>query len=82
MSIIGVTLGFKPIFIMMLSQACIAIVLPITIASMFYLTNNKKIMKAYAIKNIDRAILLLIMIFSIYVGGLGVKGLIIDLMNI
>lgn len=82
LSIIGVNLGFKPVFIMILSQACIAIVLPITIACMFYLTHSKKIMKDDAIKNLDIIILSLIMIFSIYMGSLGIKGLIIDLMNI
>ena len=81
LSIIGVTLGFKPVFIMMLSQACIAIVLPITIASMFYLTSNKNLMKDYANKKTDIIILSLIMIFSVYMGLLGIKGLIIDLMN-
>ncbi len=81
LSIIGVTLGFKPVFVMMLSQACIAIVLPITIASMFYLTSNKNLMKDYANKKTDIIILSLIMIFSVYMGLLGIKGLIIDLMN-
>ena len=82
LSIIGVTLGFKPVFIMMLSQACIAVVLPITIVSMFYLTNQKKLMKEHSNKKRDIIILSLIMIFSLYMGGLGIKGLIIDLVNI
>jgi len=82
LSIIGVTFGFKPVFIMMLSQACIAVVLPFTIGSMFYLTANKKLMKENVIDIKDVIILSLIMIFSIYMGSLGIRGLIIDLMNI
>ena len=32
-SVLGVAIGFKPVFIMLLSHACLAVVLPITIAS-------------------------------------------------
>lgn len=81
MSVVGVTFGFKPVFIMMLSQACIAIMLPLTIASIFYLTSNKKLMKEYVNKASEKIILSLIMLFSIYMGLLGIKGLIIDLMK-
>ena len=81
-SIIGVTLGFKPVFIMMLSQACISIVLPITIASIFYLTSQKRLMKEYTNSKVDMGILTLIMLFSLFMGSLGVKGLLIDLMNL
>jgi Mn2+/Fe2+ NRAMP family transporter len=81
LSIIGVTLGFKPVFIMLLSQACIAIVLPVVIASIFYLTSSETLMHQYRNKMMDVIILSLIMIFAIYMGGLGIKGLIIDLMN-
>lgn len=80
-SIIGVTFGFKPVFIMLLSQACIAIMLPLTIASIFYLTSNKKLMKEFVNKTKEKVILTLIMLFSIYMGCLGIEGLIIDLMN-
>ena len=81
LSIIGVTLGLRPVFILLLSQACIAIVLPLVIASVFYLTSSQKLMGKYRNKQVDMIILSLIMVFALYMGGLGIQGLIIDLMN-
>ena len=81
-SVIGTALGFKPVFVLMLSQACIAIVLPVTIASVFYLTCKKEWMNDHANKLHDIIFLSMIMLFSLYMSGLGVKGLIIDLTNI
>lgn len=81
-SVLGVALGFKPVFILMLSQACIAIVLPLTIAAVFFLTSKRSLMQEYTNKPFDIVLLSLIMIFSIYMSSLGIKGLIIDLLNI
>ncbi|NND07035.1 MAG: Nramp family divalent metal transporter [Saprospiraceae bacterium] len=81
LSVVGVTLGFRPVFIMLLSQACIAIVLPVVIASVFYLTSSEVLMGKYRNKQVDTIILSLIMIFAMYMGGLGIKGLITDLIN-
>jgi len=64
---------------MIMSQACITVVLPITIAAIFYLSTKKSIMKQDANGWIDIWILCLIMVFSIYMSILGVKGLIGDL---
>lgn len=81
-SVFGVFFGFKPVFILLVSQACIAIVLPITIACIFYLTNKKVLMKKYINRLYDKILLVLILIFSIYISSLGIKGLIIDLINL
>ncbi len=81
-SIFGTALGFKPVFILMLSQASIAIVLPITIGSIFYLTSRQKLMDQNKNKVLDFIILSLIMIFSLYVSSLGIEGLIDDVSNI
>jgi Mn2+/Fe2+ NRAMP family transporter len=78
-SMTGIFLGFKPIFIMIISQACIAVVLPVTIAAMFYLSTKKSIMKGESNRWLDISILSLIMLFSIYMSILGIKGLIVDL---
>jgi len=78
-SILGIGFGFRPVFILMLSQASIAIVLPITVGSVFYLTCKKSLMKSDVNKVHDIIILILIMIFTIYVSSLGVEGLIKDL---
>ena len=79
LSIAGVFWGVKPVFIMMLSQACIAVVLPIVIASIIYLINNKSILKGYQIKKYENIILFAILAFAIYMGVLGIQGLITDL---
>ncbi|TSE08302.1 Nramp family divalent metal transporter [Aquimarina algiphila] len=81
-SILGIGLGFRPVFILMLSQASIAIVLPITIGSVFYLTCKKSLMKSNVNKIHDIIILILIMAFTLYVSSLGVEGLLKDLANI
>lgn len=81
-SILGVWLGFKPVFVLMLSQACIAIVLPITIGSVFYLTCNKSLMGNHVNKMYDLIILSIIMLFTLYVSSLGIEGLITDLSNL
>jgi Mn2+/Fe2+ NRAMP family transporter len=66
----------------MLSQACIAIVLPITIGCIFYLTSKKALMNVHVNKKIDIVLFSIILFFSIYVSSLGIKGLIIDLVTI
>lgn len=81
-SILGVWLGFKPVFVLMLSQACIAIVLPITIGSVFYLTSNKSLMGRHVNKTYDVIILSFIMLFTLYVSSLGIEGLITDLSSL
>lgn len=81
-SVFGVVLGFEPVFVLMLSQACIAIVLPITIACIFYLTSKKKLMNNYTNSSFDFVAMFVILLFSIYVSGLGIKGLMIDLATI
>lgn len=79
LSVGGVVWGFKPVFIMMLSQACLAVVLPITIASIFYLSTNKQVMKGNENRILDNVLISMIMCFALYMGSLGIQGLIIDL---
>ncbi|MGD1946380.1 MAG: hypothetical protein ACFB0A_08995 [Croceivirga sp.] len=67
---------------MMLSQAFIAIVLPVTIGSVFYLTCKKKLMGTHVNKIHDVLILSMVMLFSLYVSSLGIEGLIADLKSI
>ncbi len=81
-SVLGVWMGFKPVFVMLLSQACLAVVLPITIASIFYLSSKKSLMNSHVNKTYDFILLGLIMLFSLYMSSLGIRGLIIDLANI
>lgn len=78
-SVAGVGFGIRPVFIMMLSQACISVVLPLTIASIFYLTSKKALMGSFVNKTHDNILLSLIMMFALYMSWLGINGLIIDI---
>jgi len=81
-SVLGVALGFKPVFLLLLSQASIAIMLPVSIASLFFLTSKKKLMGEYSNSFSDIIILGLIMIFAVYMCTLGIKGVITDIANL
>jgi Mn2+/Fe2+ NRAMP family transporter len=81
-STIGVVTGIKSVFIMMLSQACLTIVLPITLACTFYLTSKEKYMGNYVNKKTDFVFMALIMLFVLYMSSLGIEGLLNDLSNI
>lgn len=80
-AILGVALKFKPVFLLLLSQASIAIILPVSIVCLFYLTSRKDLMGNNTNKWIDIIILTLISLFSAYICLLGVKGLISDIIN-
>lgn len=81
-SVMGVALNFKPVFLLLLSQTSIAIILPVSIAALFFLTSKKKLMKEYRNKPIDYILLGLIMVFAIYMCALGVQGVITDVVDI
>ncbi len=81
-SVIGVALNFKPVFLLLLSQASIAIILPVSIVALFFLTSKKKLMKSHCNKTIDYILLGLIMVFAFYMCGLGIEGVISDIINI
>ena len=80
-AILGVALKFKPVFLLLLSQACIAIILPVSIVSLFYLTSMKSLMGNEANKRVDKVILILISLFSGYISLLGIEGVINDIIN-
>ena len=80
-STLGVAFSIKPVFLLLLSQASIAIILPVSIGSLFYLTSNKKLMGTSSNKALDIIILSLIMAFSMYVSVLGIKGVFIDIFH-
>jgi Mn2+/Fe2+ NRAMP family transporter len=72
----GTLFHFKPISLMILSQACIAIMLPLTLAAVIYLTSQKKIMGQYVNHTGDYIILGLILVFTIYMGFIGISGIV------
>jgi Mn2+/Fe2+ NRAMP family transporter len=76
---IGTVFGIRPIFLMLLSQACLAVMLPITTISMSILLHSKKVMGNHKLKLAETFIWLAIIVYSILMSVLGVKGLLLDL---
>lgn len=81
-STIGTIFGIKPIFLMLLSQACLAVLLPITTISMAVLLHSKKVMGDHKLKFFETIIWFAIIAYSILMSTLGVKGLILDLQTV
>jgi len=78
-SVFGVVFNFKPIFLMLISQAFLAVILPLSIAALIYLTGKRSLMKEFSNSRLDTVLLILILIFSCYISFLGIQGLISDL---
>ncbi len=80
-AVLGVALKFKPVFLLLLSQASIAIILPVSIVSLFFLTSRKSLMGNAVNGRGDNLLLTLISLFSAYICILGVEGVIGDIVN-
>lgn len=81
MSLLGLVVPIfhaRPVFVMVASQAFAALVLPITIGGIFYLTSSKKIMGEHANSTLENIILFLIFLFSLFMGGVGIRGFVQD----
>ena len=70
----------QPVFVMIISQALNAIILPLTVLSIFYLVNRKDLMGTYKADVKSNVILTLILIFAIFTSVTGIKG-VIELLN-
>lgn len=81
-SVVGSILGFKPIFILLISQACIAVVLPLTLAGVFYLTSVESLMGSYKNSKIQRLLNMAILVLSLYLSYLAIGGLWQDLSSL
>ena len=66
----------RPVFIMILSQAFNAIILPATVACIMYLGNRKDLMEKYKFGTMINIFLILILAFSIFTSFIGIKGII------
>lgn len=67
-------LGARPVLVMIVSQAFNAVILPITVACIFYLANRKDLMGAHKNTLISNVILTMILLFSLYTSFIGIKG--------
>ena len=66
----------RPVIVMIVSQAFNAVILPITVACIFYLGNKRELMKEYTFGLSSNVLLLLIFAFSIFTSVIGVKGIV------
>jgi Mn2+/Fe2+ NRAMP family transporter len=79
---LGTIFGIKPIFLMLLSQACLAVLLPITTISMAILLHSTKVMGEYKLKWFETIVWVAIIGYSILMSVLGMKGLIMDVQKL
>ncbi len=79
---LGTVFAIKPIFLMLLSQACLAVLLPVTTISMAVLLHSGKVMGEHKLKLFETIIWLAIIAYSIWMSVLGIKGLILDLQKV
>lgn len=80
-SVLGVSLGGSPVFLMLISQASIAVVLPALLCCIIYLTSSSKVMGEWRNGPRDLVALAGIFVFAAYVSVLGLEGLIVDLLG-
>ncbi|MBT5330437.1 MAG: Nramp family divalent metal transporter [Porticoccaceae bacterium] len=64
----------RPVFVMIISQAFNAVILPITVGCIFYLTNRKDLMGEHKNTWVANSVLGAIFLFSIFTSSLGIKG--------
>lgn len=64
----------RPVFVMIISQAFNSIILPATVACIFYLGNRKDLMGKHRFSISSNVILALILAFSIFTSIIGIKG--------
>ncbi|WP_020570488.1 Nramp family divalent metal transporter [Neolewinella persica] len=64
----------RPVFVMIVSQAFNAVILPVTVACIFYLGNRKDLMGAYRNSTVTNIILFFILLFSIFTSAVGIRG--------
>lgn len=64
----------RPVFVMIVSQAFNAVILPLTVGCIFYLGNRKDLLGKYKNTWIANAILALILCFSIFTSAIGIRG--------
>lgn len=64
----------RPVFVMIVSQAFNAVILPITVVCIFYLSNRKDLMKEHKNTRVANSVLAAILLFSIFTSIVGIRG--------
>ena len=66
--------GARPVYVMIVSQAFNAVILPITVLCIFYLSNRKDLLGAHKNTLLSNVFLTVILLFSLLVSYLAIKG--------
>ena len=64
----------RPVLVMIVSQALNAVILPLTVVCILYLSNCKSLMGQYRLNTLQNLILIAILLFSIFTAYLGLSG--------
>ena len=64
----------RPVSVMIVSQAFNAVILPVTVGCIFYLSNRKDLMKQHKNTAVANSILLGIFIFALFTSAVAIKG--------
>lgn len=72
----------KPISVMIASQAFGALILPATVASIFYVGNKRNVMKAHVFGFITNAVLVLIFAFALVMSYMSINGIIATVQSV
>ena len=67
-------LGARPVFVMIVSQAFNAVILPVTVACILYLGNRRDLMGEYRNSLATNVVLAAILLFSLVTTSMGVRG--------
>lgn len=66
--------GARPVLVMIVSQAFNAVILPITVACIFYLANRKDLMGTHKNNVVSNIILIAILLFALFTSFIALKG--------
>ncbi len=64
----------RPIFVMIISQAFNAVILPVTVACIFYLGNRRDLMGEHRNTTTSNVVLTAILLFSLVTSSMGIRG--------
>ena len=64
----------RPIFVMIISQAFNAVILPVTVACIFYLGNRRDLMGEHLNTTTTNVVLVAILLFSLVTSSMGIRG--------
>jgi Mn2+/Fe2+ NRAMP family transporter len=78
-SILGVVLESRPVFLLLLSQAGISLVMPMALLGLMWLSARQDLLGQHRPRPAEWVLLTAIALFSLFMSGLALRGLIVDL---